>query len=105
MGKLAELLPLVNECSSRDELEALLGLPQYALDGHRYEITDDKGTIRQPDRVEVYEVHGCTIDVAFFGQAGIKAFGGPTPTAADVVLRIGEVDLLKWPSDFRREQM
>lgn len=84
---LEQIFADVIHCRSRDDLEAVLGQPAYAMSGHLFTISDASGKSRHPDRVEVYLVSGCTIDVLFFSEDGrFEVHGCPSPTAADVVL-------------------
>jgi len=87
-ARLPKLLEAATRCTNRSDIESCLGRPAYAMDGSLYEITDKAGKSRHPDYVEVYVRSGCSIDLLFFtAEERIEAFGVPSPTLVDTVLR------------------
>ncbi len=55
----------IQRCVSRRELDAVLGRPQYSLNGTSFGYWSPDGTGLIPDIVEVYRRHGCDIDIWF----------------------------------------
>lgn len=50
---------------TRAELEELLGPPRYALKGSLYRLSNGDGSALLVERVEIYQKHGCNIEIAF----------------------------------------
>ena len=67
--RLKRTLCAVKQCRSREELERLLGPPQYALNPSLYLITTPDGQTQRPEHVEVDIAAGCVYDVTFFSNA------------------------------------
>jgi hypothetical protein len=87
VARLEALLPQVQRCRDRRELEALLGPPRYALEGGPMDqVTDFYGRPMSPDRIEAYYQAGCVIDL-WFATARLGSITGfVMPTVWDVIL-------------------
>ena len=80
------LIREVQKCHSRAEIESLLGPPRYALEGTHFSAWGETVHARRvPDRVEVYEHAGCTIDIWYDCSKVIFMTGAAMPDAWDVV--------------------
>ena len=87
MNRLQEVLKLARDCQSREELEALMGKPRYALDGNLYsKVPMASGDFVQPDVVEVYELDNCGIELMFNDGKFIGMLGMPLPTTWEIAL-------------------
>jgi hypothetical protein len=66
----------LHECTTRESLEALLGPPRYAMEGHLYSSdATDESRAAHPDVVEVYEKDGCLIEL-WFKDGKVSAMTG-----------------------------
>ena len=82
----ARLVREVADCNSRSEIESLLGPPRYALEGTHFSAwSASVNEKRVPDRVEVYEHDGCTIDIWYDGSKAIFMTGAAMPDVWDLV--------------------
>ena len=88
-----ELTASAQRCSSREELEDLLGHPKYAMAGTHF-ATPSIGTNGSltPDRVEVYEQESCIIDIWFYDSRIIFITGAPMPDGWDFVSGVMDAD-------------
>ena len=60
-----ELFKRACECTSREELETLLGPPTYALTGSAYRLTGPDGSTHSPERVETYARDRVAVNLLF----------------------------------------
>ena len=80
-----EILKLAHDCTSRHEIEALIGTPKYALDGNLYsKIPNDSGNLVQPEFVEVYELKNYGIELMFNNGRMFGMLGIPMPTGWEI---------------------
>ena len=75
-----EKLDQIADCHDRDQLEALLGSPLYAVAG------EAAGAQGLPDVIECYESEGCCIDLWFKGDRLVDVSGFVKPTIWDLAL-------------------
>ena len=80
MARVSSLLSKCRKCASRNELEALLGQPHYALRGHLF-----KSGEQSPDVVESYSRNGCRIEVSFLNDELWQISGWPDWTPLSIV--------------------
>jgi hypothetical protein len=84
-ARLSELLSAPSRCRTRAELETLLGQPKYALTGNCGGTSRQGEAIEHPDRIEVYEVDNCTIQLWFFlEERRVMALGSVSATSMDL---------------------
>ena len=79
MTRVSSLLSKCSKCASRNELEALLGQPHYALCGHLF-----KSGGQSPDVVESYSRNGCRIEVSFLNNKIWNIYGHPDWTPLSI---------------------
>jgi hypothetical protein len=73
--KLIRFLHFAGKCHNRDELERLLGEPQYVLEGNSFcEVAPD-GEKLTPEVVESYVVCGCRIEIWFRNRQIFRIIG------------------------------
>lgn len=85
MNRMREILNRAHECTSREEIKALMGTPKYALAGNLYsKIPNDSGNLEQPEIVEVYELNNYGIELMFNNGRMIGMLGIPMPTGWEI---------------------
>lgn len=83
-GRLKQLVAKASSAKTRKELEGVLGNPNYALSGSGCEAPDKNGRMILADRVEVYCVSDCVIDLWFSNDKICEIMGCVPFTAWDV---------------------
>ncbi|MEX0610952.1 MAG: hypothetical protein WD229_02425 [Pirellulales bacterium] len=73
--RLRDLLSAAMRCDERQELETLLGKPKYALRGELFQECDPDGECRSPQRVEVYNCQGFSIEALFWADGTYSLCG------------------------------
>ena len=83
--ELSALLSDVSLCESRDDLEALLGRPNYAMVGSAFGTSSREGVTTHPDLVECYTRGRLCVDLWFRDGRLDQHMGYLMPTAWDVL--------------------
>lgn len=84
-AQLSALLSDVVRCETRDELEALIGKPDYAMVGDVFATTTPDGVTSHPDLVESYSRGRMRIELWFVAGQLQDQMGFLMPTAWDVL--------------------
>lgn len=87
-AQLKALLSSVAKCATREELEHLLGLPSYAMNGELFGQTNPDGAKQHPDLVECYARGRINIELWYRDNRVWQTVGYLMPTAWDFVCGI-----------------
>ena len=76
LARLQSLVQLLDACNDRSEFTGLVGRPLYALPGIGFSKYRDDGTKIVPDRVEMFELGWCQIQLWFLPDGNTLTVGG-----------------------------